>query len=528
MPSMLRSFSAALVPVALFALASILSLGVSAPSLSAQSFVDATVAAGLVADHNALDTITGQAWGDFNRDGCPDLYLTDNLGPNRLYQNDCDGTFSLASFAAVAELTTKVSAGAAWADYDNDGWLDLYVGAKGGGTLFRNMNGTMFEDVTVAAGVADTTGLATSVAWGDVDADGWLDLYVVNYYDPGAEEGEDRLFRNNADGSFTDVSQWLGDGTARSRPGFVARFLDIDFDGDQDIYVVNDKQVGNPLWRNDGGGCGGWCFTEVSEATGADRPVCGMGVAVGDYDGDLDWDLYFSSIDEQVLLASQRDLGTDDFIEVTDAAGVNSVSIGWGSAFFDYDNDTWPDLFLSTMNADPADRLFHNLGNGTFEDVSAGSGASDSRGTLGVTAADYDGDGRVDLIVGNINDEYTLLRNIDADAADNSWVGLRFSGRGTINRDALGTIVEVHTSGGRVLLDDVHSGSSLGGNHDLTLHFGLAADIVTDVVVTWPSGVVQNLGALAAETIHEVVYPDLFSGGFEGGSTAGWTVFGGV
>ena len=167
-----------------------------------------------------------------------------------------------------------------------------------------------------------------------------------------------------------------------------------------------------------------WCFTDVSVSAGADTPVYGMGVAVGDYDADGDLDLYFSSIGPQVLLQNQTSQGSPTFIDVAEAAGVQSDTIGWGPIFFDYDNDGWLDLYLATFTTlpDPGNRLFHNKGDGTFTDVSAGSGANDESASMGLAYADYDNDGWVDFIIGNYGDDYVLYRNVAQGEQAGDWL----------------------------------------------------------------------------------------------------------
>ncbi|MCS6863400.1 MAG: VCBS repeat-containing protein, partial [Abditibacteriales bacterium] len=224
-----------------------------------------------------------------------------------------------------------------------------------------------------------------SASWGDFDNDGFLDLYLANwscYPKCGRPmEGDpDRLYRNNGDGTFTDVSHYLGG--SLNGAGFIAGFNDYDNDGDLDIYLVNDEWVngiGNKLWRNDGPGCLGWCFTQVAEQSGAASKLFGMGLAVGDYDNDGDLDYYYSNAGPMELLQNQGD-GT--FREMAEAAGVQAANgIGWGAVFFDYDNDGWRDLYLAIADTTDhkgiaANRLFRNNRDGTFTTVACDNEAS--------------------------------------------------------------------------------------------------------------------------------------------------------
>ncbi|NIU17476.1 MAG: hypothetical protein GWN61_26440, partial [candidate division Zixibacteria bacterium] len=301
-------------------------------------FQDVSGAAGISATHTTELMIIGQAWGDVNQDGWPDLFVTDDEGPNTLYLNDGDSTFSVSPNNAQVAMPGMVGSGAVFGDYNNDDWPDLYVLNVGPNMLFMNNGGNGFVDVTSPAGVGDGNRGQTG-AWGDYDKDGFLDLYVVNYNCTACPNGNrDTLYHNNGDGTFSDVTGALIDQVIR-KPGFTGSFLDYDNDGDLDIYVVNDFRTGNVLWRNDGPGCNYWCFTDVSLSSGADTRVDGMGLAIGDYDIDGDLDLYFSHNGPAVLLQNQTSQGSPTFVDGSAAAGVNFAAIGWGTVFFDFDND---------------------------------------------------------------------------------------------------------------------------------------------------------------------------------------------
>ncbi len=335
-----------------------------------ENFVDVNETAGIDAPHRSIwDAFQlesanvalglgylgiGQAWGDYDNDGFVDLFLTGGLVASKLYRNNGDGTFALSEHAADVALPDTWTGGAVWADYDNDGFKDLYVLANGANVLFRNEVGQGFRDVTEAAGVGDA-GRSSTAAWADYDGDGHLDLFVANWscfpgcQPPDPALASDRLYRNLGDGTFEDVSSLLGEKLRGA--GFSASFADYDNDGDPDIYVVNDQivhPIGNVLWRNDGPGCGGWCWTDASGETGTGAVRNSMGLAVGDYDNDLDLDFYFS--DMGVPMSLLQNLG-DRFQNDSEIAGVGAQKgnlVGWGTAFFDFDNDGWLDLFLAT------------------------------------------------------------------------------------------------------------------------------------------------------------------------------------
>ncbi len=374
-------------------------LPAAAQAPAPEFFVDANEAAGIDAPHRSSwaefthDVFTsgylgiGQAWGDYDNDGWVDLFLAGGQSPSMLYRNDGDGTFSIPEQAADVALANAWTGGAVWADYDNDGWRDLYVLAHGPNVLFRNQSGAGFRDVTTTAGVGDA-GKGSTAAWGDYDADGLLDLFVANWRcypecprDNAAALASDRLYRNRGDGTFEDVSTLLGDKLRGA--AFSASFADFDDDGDPDIYVVNDMvehPIGNVLWRNDGPGCGGWCWNDAS----AETRTGAVGLAVGDYDNDLDLDFYFSDMGEPMSLL--QNVG-GRFRNATEAAGVEAgdgTVVGWGTAFFDFDNDGWLDLFLAASGYAErfqsstgsvglllpyANVLFRNRGYGNYVDV---------------------------------------------------------------------------------------------------------------------------------------------------------------
>lgn len=479
-------------------------------------FADVSRAAGVVQTRQGNERTIGQAWGDYDGDGWLDLYVTDAEGPNVLFRNNGNGTFSRSPLAEQVALPDGYSGGATFVDYDNDGWPDLYVVNWGANVLFRNEGGQRFVDVTEVAGVGDTAN-GQSASWGDFDQDGYLDLYVANWScyprcgRPSTGDS-DRLYRNNGDGTFSDVTHWLNSKVLGS--GFIASFVDYDNDGDLDIYLINDEfihPIGNALWRNDGPGCKGWCFTEVSAQLNADTRVMGMGLAVLDYDNDGRFDFYFSNAGPMTLLRNQED-GT--FANVAPQAGVDlPTGIGWGTVAFDYDNDGWQDLYLAVMTTVdgkgiPANPLWRNNGDGTFTLVDSHSGAGAVGPSMGVATADYDQDGWVDLLVGDVMQGYALLRNQGAALfPGHNWLTLQLIGGGAVNRDAVGTRVEIRTPDGRFQMQEVRNGVSLGAGSELALHFGLGEARTVDVTVRWPDGRMQQFANVPANQRVVLPYP---------------------
>ena len=477
---------------------------------------------------------TGAAFADYDRDGHLDLYVTNRMGPNVLYHNNGDGTFIDVATQAGVDAPNDDSAGVTFADYDNDGWRDLYLLNFGPNRLFRNNGDATFTNVTMKAGV-DDPGRGTSAAWGDYDGDGFLDLYVANHVgcrdytdkrgcfnDRYPEVNRDRLYHNNGDGTFTDVTALLGP-TDTLGAGFAVCFCDYNDDGRPDIYLVNDKKFAtgdldivpedklaelsimphhNLLWRNDGpDGSGGWKFTEVSEMVGADISAFGMGLAVGDYDNDGRSDLYISDIGPATLLQNR---GDGAFENMTSQAGAahglgGEKAMSWGTVFFDYDNDGWLDLYLGAMGLqDETTVLFHNNGDGTFTDASAVSGATGGRGARTVAVADFDGDGSLDLFVINYGLPAALYRNL-LDTHQSHWLAFELVGTQS-NRDAIGAKVYLTTADGLRQMREVRSGDSLGAGSDIALHFGLGQnDRASRIEITWPSGLRQTLTDVLAD-----------------------------
>jgi len=474
-------------------------VGVWMPALHAIQFEDVNTAAGISASHDAMQPSCGQAVADVDGNGWLDFFTTGDGDPNALYLNQGDGTFAAAPFED--QVATSNCGPAAFADYDNDGWADLYVGCQRGedNHLFRNTGGNGFQDVTAAAGV-NHTNRSEAVTWADFNEDGWLDLFVGTYpqsshADRSDPQNWDQLFISNGDGTFTSISDGL-DPAQLVKTALAATFADLDNDGDLDLYVVNDKEDGNTLWRNDGPGCGGWCFTDVSVATGADRPVFGMGIAADDPDLDGDLDLYFSSIAEQVYLRNDlTETGSLSFTESSTAVNLDYDTIGWATHFLDADNDRRLDAYLASSRTTPApvpDRFYRNIGGlnaPDFDDISATSGdVSDGAPTMGASQWDYDGDGRQDLLACNWNQGYRLLRNITGNAGH--WLALALSGTQGhgINRDAIGTRVTVTTPDGQSQIREVASGQARGGNSSLVAHFGLGSYTSAEVLIEWPDG----------------------------------------
>jgi hypothetical protein len=510
-------------------------------------FTDATASAGINFRHNEffgelIPMGGGVIVFDFNGDGYDDIYLPVSVGDNALYRNNGDGTFTeVAGPAGVLDTRERGNGGCA-ADYDNDGFQDLYVTNYGASKLFHNNGDGTFANVTVPAGLDDSNDFYRSMgcAWGDYDQDGHVDLIVVRHLiETHGSMLADRdflearrpleLYHSNGDGTFTKVTRLLGDPSPTSgtliRPvaklwgaGFQPGWVDLDNDGDLDLYVVNDWGPDiqpNVMWRNDGAGAFGvWVFVDVSRRSGAGVPIYGMGLAVGDYDLDGFLDLYMTNIGHNVLLRNRGDglLFTNTAIEAEVGIGKvgDTVSederVTWGAAFFDYDNDGDEDLYvvsgylrLSTHGfiytppkylLEQRNVLLRNRGDGSFEDVSLESGADDRGVGRGVAFLDFNNDGCLDLFMVNLGEQARLFQN--ACESGNSWLEVETVGT-VSNRDGVGARITV-SAGGTTQIREVSSGSSQMGQSMMAAHFGLGtASLVDSVTIRWPSGVVQTL-----------------------------------
>lgn len=460
--------------------------------------------------HRGNYMITGQGFADLNGDGRLDLVVTASASPSHVYLNDGMDFIPAPAFQqAIAD--DDRSGGVAFVDYDNDGDTDLFVACYGQDRLYRNDAGLGFTEVGLQAGVA-FAGRSESAAWGDLNGDGWPDLAVAAFPLPPDENPDpedpihhNRLYFNNGNGGFTDVTDLLGDLTPLRRLSFAVTIIDYNNDGRSDLLFANDKQQGNLLYRNDGPGCSGWCFSDVSTDTGAERPVDGMGISWADYDHDGDLDLFISGFQEQVLLQNQTAQGAELFIEVSAAAGINYNAVAWGSVFQDFDNDGWEDLYLATFPTFGAsDRVFINQGDGSFADASDSSGASHPWQSIGAAWADVNQDGGIDLLVGDYNDRYRLYTNTTPN--DNNWLQVRLVGNAVLGMDALGSRIRLLRSDGEQLLRVIHSGDSIGSGSSLIAHFGLGVYQAETVEIIWPNGHLQILDAPQTNHIHVIGY----------------------
>ncbi len=500
-------------------------------------FEDATDAAGINFIHSfgsrqlgslLEGTGAGCVWFDYNNDGLPDLYvvngrpLDDSIHPyplkdkpatspqNHLYRNDGNGHFTdVTQKAGLAPNMYAVAVTAA--DYDNDGFIDLLVTGYGRTILYHNEGNGHFTDVTAKAGL-HVDGWSISSTWLDYDRYGCLDLFVGRYvkFDPKYRafyaadnypgpldyEGEtNRLYHNNCDGTFSDVSEKSGIGAYVGRTmGVVA--ADFDNDGWPDIYVANDRTE-NFLFHNkhDGtfeeiGGEADVAFGQNGESTSA------MGPVFADFEGRGMLDLWVTDSRYNRLLRNNGKLAFEDIGARTGVSQVNAQYVSWGSGIYDFDNDGRLDILIfhgGLIHLIPQEHtLFRGLGGGHFADVSRDAGPVLSVRTTarGACFADYDNDGKVDAYVVNLGTKGTLVHNVSTDAGH--WIAIKLKGS-TSNRDGIGARVEIDAAGKHQTAERVAASGYLSQNDD-RLHFGLgAATLIDKISVHWPSGQNQLL-----------------------------------
>ncbi|MEL7529671.1 MAG: FG-GAP-like repeat-containing protein [Bacteroidota bacterium] len=444
-------------------------------SLDAQSFVDITVNAGL---NQAKGRCYGLAWGDYDADGDPDLYVSRHGGPNLLYQNQGELRFKEVADKVGLAFTGKTTT-AVWGDLDNDGDLDLYLGNEGAANrLFENVEGK-FQDITTSAKVGDS-GQSRAVLLADVDQDGLLDIYVANLLGP------NRLYRNLGNLRFQDITD--ASGTQDTQLNLGAIFLDYDRDGDQDLYLTHDNKQPNILLQNDGSGQ----FTDVSAVSGSNYAGYGMGVDAGDVNNDGWLDLYITNLSDNILLLNQQD-GT--FQNITGLAKISDRGMGWGTSFLDFDNDGWLDIYaVNDSDFSPFPNvLYRNLGNLAFDKVALNEPISSLGAGYATAKADIDGDGLLDLALANTSEEgVQLFHNQNSDPQN--WLSVKLIGSRS-NRDAIGASLSLRSSDG-LWTTDLAAGSGYAAQNAQSLHIGLGNRTRIDsLYVRWPEGTRQAFAA---------------------------------
>jgi hypothetical protein len=495
-------------------------------------------------------TGTGVAVFDYDNDGWPDILLVNGTTlegfpqskapTNHLFHNNHDGTFTDVT-AQAGLLGSGWGQGACVGDYDNDGWEDVYITYYGKNRLYHNKNGVFTEEGEKSGTAGTGKAWGTGCAFVDYDRDGLLDLMVANYVDfdlstapapgerascvwkgvpvmcgprglPGAKN---ILYHNLGNGKFEDVTTKAHIDKTSAHYAFTVATFDYDDDGWPDIYVACDSTA-SILYHNNRDGT----FTDVAVSAGAaynedGREQAGMGVAIGDFNGDGKLDIFKTNFsDDTSTLYRNNGNGTFDDVTFSAGLGLHTQYLGWGTAFFDMDNDGWPDLLLVNGHVYPeVDRqklgssyqepriLYHNDGTGKFEDISdqGGSGITTPHAGRGLAMADLWNDGRISAVISNMNAPPSLL--VNQVRSTNHWIAFRTIGSKS-NRDGIGARISVK-AGARILVDEVRSGSSYNSNHDMRIHFGLgSAARVGSVEVRWPSGLTERYDDVASDKIN--------------------------
>jgi hypothetical protein len=523
-------------------------------NVAAQAGIAFGFSNGATGRHYLLETTgSGCAFFDYDHDGWPDILLLQagplpdakrtGSGPrNRLYHNSGDGTFTDVTIGSGLE-ETGYSQGVAIGDMDGDGYDDVFITGYGGNHLFHNEQGTgRFKDITQRAGLADTNRgprWCTSAAFGDYNNDGKLDLYVCRYaiWSPTSDKrcinprGQasycspelytpevHALYRNNGDGTFTDVSQQAGI-AARRGHGLGVAWVDYDGDGYEDIFVANDL---SPyfLWRNNGDGT----FTDVAEKAGIAYSemgslLSGMGVGIRDFNGDGREDIFVTNFSGQ-MNALYRNDGKGLFSNVTTPSGVGPISmkhLAFGCEFLDFDRDGLPDLIIGNghVNEDveaysegdtyaQPKTLLHNNGDGTFSEIKANVGdLAVKHVTRGLATADFDLDGSLDILTNNQDGPPELLRYTGP--RKGHWLALETRGVKS-NPDGYHAKVTIR-AGGRTQFAEVRSGSSFASHSASCLYFGLGdAAAVEEIKIVWHgSKTVTTARNIAADHVYRVV-----------------------
>ncbi|MGA2276645.1 MAG: CRTAC1 family protein [Terracidiphilus sp.] len=496
---------------------------------------------------------------DYDQDGWLDIYLVNgstydamsgkSAAPHAaLFHNNHDGTFTdVTEKAGVSN--ERWGFGCAAADYDNDGWPDIYVTNFGKNRLYHNNHDGTFTDVAEKAGVA-LGNWSTGATWGDYDGDGRLDLFVPGYvhYDlanppasgkndiaysfcqfrgesvacgPRGLKGEpDHLFHNNSDGTFTDVSEKAGVADTNGYYGLTSVFVDVNNDGKPDLLVGNDSTP-NYLYINKGDGT----FDDISYASGYalnenGRETATMGIAAGDYQNSGMIDLYNTTFSDDYNPLYRND-GDANFTDISYQMGIAEITVpflGWGDAFFDYDNDGWKDLIVANGHVYPivdkepwgtsyAQRplLFHNVGGKRFDLVPPveGTGIGQAYAGRGLAVGDLFNDGKLDVVINVVDGTPVLLRNTSPDK--NHWIEIKLIGGAHSPRDAIGATVYL-TANHMRLRGDVISGGSYASTSDPRLHFGLGdATTIEEIEVHWPSGTKEHFPASQVDRIVTLV-----------------------
>ncbi len=449
------------------------------------TFVDQASSVGIGYSCGSTFLGTGVSFVDYNKDGWDDLtFATESTLPVRFFKN-IGGTFVEEFFTMPPTLfqTKQVN----WIDFDNDGDYDLFITSDtNADKLFENDGNMNFTDISASAGFPTTTIKSFGASWGDINNDGYLDVFISVRDNLFVQTN--MLFRNNGNGTFTDISTSAGINS--SSLSFCSAFIDYDMDGDQDIYVSNDKDyVKNLLFRNNGNET----FTEVGGQSGTNVSIDAMSTTIGDYNKDGFFDIYVTNTPDGNVLLKNNGNGT--YSDQASASSTTFNSIGWGAVFIDAENDSDLDLYVSGSldGSTPglkSSAFYENNDDGTFTDATSTSGfVGDNAASFSNAVGDIDNDGFPELAVTNNGiDNVFLWKNNNT--SFNNWLKVNLEGT-TSNRDGIGSIIEIATNGNKQYRYTLNGEGYLSQNSKVE-HFGLGTSTMVDYVkVTWLSGTID-------------------------------------
>ncbi|MDX1627327.1 MAG: FG-GAP-like repeat-containing protein [Fulvivirga sp.] len=431
---------------------------------------------------------------DFNQDGLDDITLSTGDGfYNRFFVNTGNG------FSEI-EIDLPGTDGEAkqiiWADYDNDGDQDLFIAyASSNNFLFRNDGQLNFTDVTEAAGLKREFIPTYGATWGDYDRDGFLDIYMTDRKLNTGGTASNHLFKNNGDGTFTETTHYAAVSDSNKAP-HCASFFDFNNDGWEDIYVAQDKYLGNSLFLNNGNGS----FSNVSESTRSGLALNAMSVTVGDFDENHYLDIYITNTEEGNKLL--RNEGNQKFVEVAENTNTSFYSVGWGALFLDVDNDTDLDLYVSgdySRDAGPKSILYVKEDSGPYTEMQL---PNDNARSFANAWADFDNNGLLDIVVNNSSPDKSAVW-YNKTANNNNWV--KFSLKGIVsNRDGIGTRIELFFDNHSIVSQKI-SGYGFLGQNSGNIHFGIGnATSIDSVYIKWPSGHIDVLKNVESNKLHHI------------------------
>ena len=483
---------------------------VSLPVYSQVTFENVADEVGIVHSFVINTFAGGISFCDFNNDGFEDLSLSTELGKlPAIYQNQ-NYLFNEVAFQLGLVDSSRVTT-LIWADYDNDGDKDLFIATFGlPNKLYRNDENGNYVDVTVQSGMPMEDSPSTAALWADFNNDGFIDLYVGNYELQSSSDFPNYLFENNGNGTFTDIAfisgatDTIGGTNLHKNPLAIAAF-DYNNDGWQDIYIANDRRQGNTLLRNNGDGT----FSDISTASGTDLRFDAMGVAIGDYDNDGYLDIYTTNGPNGNGLL--RNNGDETFTELAGVLGVTVDKVCWGANFLDYDNDSDLDLFVSVSagpggspDSERQNALFENLGDGTFVESTLNGITTDTSKSYGNAIGDFDNNGFCDIAV--LNNYPTLSALWKNSGNSNKWVKLNLVGVES-NRDGIGSWIEVYNNGS-MFIRETHCGISYMSQNSSSLIIGAGEETAIDsIIIKWAGSgnidILRNVAVNQTITVEE-------------------------